>query len=631
MFKILFDLDGTLTAQETLPLIAKAFNIEKNLEELTRQTIDGRVPFIESFISRVKLLATIPHEEISDLLVKVPLHRKIVDFITQNTDNCSLVTGNIDLWVKKLAERVGCEVHCSSGEVVDGQLKLTSILDKSTVVENYKAKGYKVIYIGDGNNDAEAMRLSDYAIACGLIHEPAASVMDVATFAVYNETAMIRLLERVVSEYTDKPTIVPDRTVILSCAGIGSRLGLGVTKSLLPIHERSLIDYHLSNFVDIEDLRIVVGYQRAELINEALTKRSDIIFVLNHRYFETKSAYSLFLGSRFAHKTVLAWDGDFIIHPADLKTILSTHNTFLGCIAITTSNPVLVEVDKDGMVVAFDTKDGPLEWSGPAQVPRDWIIDVDTHLYELLAPKLPAPVLHVEGTDIDTQEDYQRALKMLASWDTIGSKGAHKYYINLATRITKPTDTRNKALDSSIHDERFIKEIAKDRHLSWLELGAGTGLMTNKLAKEFVRVLAVEKYPEFATHILPAPNVDILIADLNTLQLHASFDLVTLFGVMNYFNVNEALNIYTRVREMIAADGTLVIKNQMGTVSDVIVDERSKELETYYFSHYRSISHEQKLLESCGFKVSKVTDIYPDKFNRWDNTRFTALTCECIL
>ena len=32
--------------------------------------------------------------------------------------------------------------------------------------------------------------------------------MDVATFAVYNETAMIRLLERVVSEYTDKPTIV---------------------------------------------------------------------------------------------------------------------------------------------------------------------------------------------------------------------------------------------------------------------------------------------------------------------------------------------------------------------------------------------------------------------------------------
>ena len=100
---------------------------------------------------------------------------------------------------------------------------------------------------------------------------------------------------------------------------------------------------------------------------------------------------------------------------------------------------------------------------------------------------------------------------------------------------------------------------------------------------------------------------------------------------MNYFNVNEALNIYTRVREMIAADGTLVIKNQMGTVSDVIVDERSKELETYYFSHYRSISHEQKLLESCGFKVSKVTDIYPDKFNRWDNTRFTALTCECML
>ena len=51
--KILFDLDGTITAQETLPLIAKHFGVEEQISELTKQTIQGNVPFIESFIRRV--------------------------------------------------------------------------------------------------------------------------------------------------------------------------------------------------------------------------------------------------------------------------------------------------------------------------------------------------------------------------------------------------------------------------------------------------------------------------------------------------------------------------------------------------------------------------------------------------
>ena len=71
--KILFDLDGTITAKETLPLIAKHFGVEEQISELTKQTIQGNVPFIESFIRRVHILGHLPVSEVSKLLESVPL------------------------------------------------------------------------------------------------------------------------------------------------------------------------------------------------------------------------------------------------------------------------------------------------------------------------------------------------------------------------------------------------------------------------------------------------------------------------------------------------------------------------------------------------------------------------------
>ena len=56
MTKFIFDLDGTITKEETLPVIAKYFSIEEEVEELTKQTVMGHVPFVESFIQRVSIL-----------------------------------------------------------------------------------------------------------------------------------------------------------------------------------------------------------------------------------------------------------------------------------------------------------------------------------------------------------------------------------------------------------------------------------------------------------------------------------------------------------------------------------------------------------------------------------------------
>lgn len=67
MTTFIFDLDGTITQKETLPLIANHFGVQEKIEILTRETVLGRVPFVESFIRRVHILGKFPVNEINDL------------------------------------------------------------------------------------------------------------------------------------------------------------------------------------------------------------------------------------------------------------------------------------------------------------------------------------------------------------------------------------------------------------------------------------------------------------------------------------------------------------------------------------------------------------------------------------
>lgn len=197
MTKFLFDLDGTITAQETLPLIARHFKVEAEIEALTKETIHGNIPFIESFIRRVHILGKLPISEISELLKEVTLHPKVFEFIQTHKDNCVIVTGNVDCWVDKLVAKVGCTAFCSEAAIRANKItKLTKILKKETIVEHYKKAGNRVVFIGDGNNDMEAMRLSDVSIASGLTHYPAKSVLTVADYLIFNETALCRQLNQ---------------------------------------------------------------------------------------------------------------------------------------------------------------------------------------------------------------------------------------------------------------------------------------------------------------------------------------------------------------------------------------------------------------------------------------------------
>ena len=422
--KFIFDLDGTITKTETLPVIAEHFNIQNKIEELTKETIAGNIPFIESFIRRVHMLSHLPVNEVSNLLAKVELYPQLQEFIQEHQEDCIIATGNLWCWVDKLCEKVACKTYSSTAFVENNNvLKISKIIKKDKIVAKYKSEGYQVVFIGDGNNDMEAMRQADISIASGLLHYPAKSILSIADYSVFSEEALCRLLNQL---YLDaSPTSVHSNTqntlakqasIILSCAGVGSRLGLGQTKVLVNICEKPLIVWQLELLKDIEDLRIVVGYQSNSVISEVLKHRKNVIFVYNHDYFNTKTGTSFYLGSRHANKYVLEWDGDLLVHPEDVKMLLSVNYDFIAYSNICSDEAIYVRTNNQGEVTAFSSDYGDFEWTGPARIQKKKLSYTSNHVYGMLEEHLPMPGIKIRAQYIDTYEDYLCAIEFIKTY-----------------------------------------------------------------------------------------------------------------------------------------------------------------------------------------------------------------------
>ncbi len=195
--KFLFDLDGTVTAEETLPIIAELGGVKDKIAELTKQTVQGNVPFIESFIHRVNILKEVSVKQISDRLADVKLYPLVFDFIEKHRESCAIVTGNLSCWCEGLNKKLGCQAYCSEAIVEnDHVVNIQSILRKEYIVDQYRTLGETVVFVGDGNNDLEAMRHANISIATGLTHAPAKSLYAICDYIIFNEQALCRQLNQ---------------------------------------------------------------------------------------------------------------------------------------------------------------------------------------------------------------------------------------------------------------------------------------------------------------------------------------------------------------------------------------------------------------------------------------------------
>lgn len=379
---------------------------------MTAKTVQGNVPFIESFIRRVNILGAYSVSETTRLLSEVPLYPAIAKFIEEHKEDCVIVTGNLTCWCEGLFKKIGCQCYGSEALCEDDKVvKLKTILRKEQIVDQYKALGETVVFIGDGNNDLEAMRHANVSIATGLTHNPAQSLMSICDYVIFNEQALVRQMRQLCGEYDD------EKSVVISCAGIGSRLGLGLTKALVQINGNSLISWQLKLFKDVKDVRIVIGFQGGEIIEEVRKYRDDVIFCYNHRYFETKTGASYYLGARHANHETLEWDGDLLVHPDDVKKLLATSGEFICYADKTSDDAVFVQTNENGDVLCFSREQGDYEWTGPACMNKQHLIYSTQNVFNMFEPYCPMKGIKVRAYDIDTYNDYIRVSEITKDWE----------------------------------------------------------------------------------------------------------------------------------------------------------------------------------------------------------------------
>ncbi|WP_276840174.1 NTP transferase domain-containing protein [Anaerovibrio lipolyticus] len=206
------------------------------------------------------------------------------------------------------------------------------------------------------------------------------------------------------------------KSVVITCAGIGSRLGLGTTKALIDINGKTLIQWQLELFKGVDDIRIVVGFEANQVIEEVRKYRPDAIFVYNHDYFNTKTGTSYYLGAKDGYEYSLEYDGDLLVHPEDVKMLLNKEGEWIAYADKRSDDAVYLSLNEQGEVTGFSREQGDYEWTGPCCLRRDRIQYTSGNVFNVLEPYIPLPGIKVRACDIDTYGDYQKAIEFIKSW-----------------------------------------------------------------------------------------------------------------------------------------------------------------------------------------------------------------------
>ena len=148
-------------------------------------------------------------------------------------------------------------------------------------------------------------------------------------------------------------------TALILAAGYGSRIA-DVTlnpKSLLPINEKSLMDWHFESLakVGIKDVVVVTGYKR-EILEDYLEKfksNFNLEFAVNDDYKVKGNTFSLFFGLEKVETDFLLFDADLIYDTEILRAFVEDRNTnsiLVGESSIDDIECAKAMIDKDGFV-----------------------------------------------------------------------------------------------------------------------------------------------------------------------------------------------------------------------------------------------------------------------------------------
>lgn len=207
---------------------------------------------------------------------------------------------------------------------------------------------------------------------------------------------------------------------VIACAGYGSRLGLNIPKCMVKVNERTLLGYLLELTKDIDDVRVVVGFEEDSVIEEVRRFNPNAVIVRNPNYRTTSIGYSYHLATRDLAEPFLIIDGDLAIHKDDFAAFLAAikpNESLLAVAKAQSEDAVFAKIENSEVVEISRTAKSDYEWANIAYLSGIKIGDTSRFIFNDLAAALPIKSKELRCFDVDTSDDLSQ---MLHNFDSLG-------------------------------------------------------------------------------------------------------------------------------------------------------------------------------------------------------------------
>ena len=173
---VIFDVEGVLYDAEYLPLLAEKMNKEKEVWEITKKGIQGKIDWEEGLRQRVELLKGLDYKTCKDVADSMPIMtgaKELCSALKNAGWKLMAVSGGFTIITDRLKTELGID-HIFTNELVFNDEKLDGVVvnvnaDKSksaiSKITEWDEKKENTTVVVDGANDVKLFDISDLGIA----------------------------------------------------------------------------------------------------------------------------------------------------------------------------------------------------------------------------------------------------------------------------------------------------------------------------------------------------------------------------------------------------------------------------------------------------------------------------------
>ena len=181
---LLADMDSTIIKEESLDELAKLIGKEKEIVQITKNAMEGKIDFKKALFNRVSMLKGVSFDILDNLKTNVEINEGASELIKTMKHNGAitvLVSGGFTFLTNYLKDKLGFDfVHANylqyftdeTGEMLLNGKVSEPILDKEAKLKylnkylsDYNLTYYDTICVGDGANDIDMIVKSGMGIS----------------------------------------------------------------------------------------------------------------------------------------------------------------------------------------------------------------------------------------------------------------------------------------------------------------------------------------------------------------------------------------------------------------------------------------------------------------------------------